>query len=491
MVIQMSDTITRKHTQRRRRRHIAPIWPVLGVLVLFILLVIGVISIASTSNKTLTLALQGESTVTLEFGSGYLEAGYKALYGQTDVSAAVTATGNVNPDKLGTYGITYTVQYDGQIATAQRTVRVVDTEKPTITLIHNDNNYPFAGLPYEEEGFSAQDNYDGDITHKVQRVEQEDSILYWVEDSSGNRAEAIRSFQKDTVAPVLTLLGNETVTLPAGIDYLEPGFTAIDNVDGDITNKVQIQGAIDIYTPGTYTVTYTVTDSFHNTTTVVRTVIIEKATQPPVVQPTGKVIYLTFDDGPSQHTPRLLSILKKYNVKATFFVVGTASIGYLDDIAADGHAIALHSNTHDYNKIYASEEAFYEDLNALRLKIKSYCGVDTTLIRFPGGSSNTISKKLCPGIMTRLTQSVVAQGYQYFDWNVDSRDAGGATTADEVYRNVINGVQQHNASVVLQHDIFGYSVDAVEQIIQWGLANGYTFLALDPTSPGAHHDVSN
>ncbi len=489
-MIQMSDTIARKH-ERRHRRRIPTIWPVLGVLVLFALLVIGIVSIASTSKETLSLTLKGESTVTLEFGSGYLEAGYKALYGQADMTTAVTSTGNVNPDKLGTYTITYTVQHDGQIATAQRTVRVVDTEKPTITLIHNDNSYPIVGLPYEEEGFSAQDNYDGDITHKVQRVEQADSILYWVEDSSGNRAEAIRPFQKDTTAPVLTLLGNETITLPAGVDYLEPGFAAVDNVDGDITNKVQMQGAIDVYTPGTYTITYTVTDNSNNTTTVVRTVIIEKVSQPPVVQPTGKVIYLTFDDGPSQHTPRLLSILKKYNIKATFFVVGTAGIGYLDDIAADGHAIALHSNTHDYNKIYSSEEAFFNDLNALRLKIKNQCGVDTTLMRFPGGSSNTISKKLCPGIMTRLTKSVVAQGYQYFDWNVDSRDAGGAKTADEVYNNVIKGVQQHNVSVVLQHDIFGYSVDAVERIIQWGLANGYTFLPLDPTSPGAHHDVNN
>jgi hypothetical protein len=74
---------------------------------------------------------------------------------------------------------------------------------------------------------------------------------------------------------------------------------------------------------------------------------------------------------------------------------------------------------------------------------------------------------------------------------VDSNDAGGAKTADEVYRNVINGCKSRTASVVLQHDIHGYSVDAVERIIQWGLANGYTFEALTPNSPTAHHPINN
>jgi hypothetical protein len=86
---------------------------------------------------------------------------------------------------------------------------------------------------------------------------------------------------------------------------------------------------------------------------------------------------------------------------------------------------------------------------------------------------------------------VEERGFTYFDWNVDSKDAGGAKTADEVYQNVINGCRNKKASVVLQHDIHGYSVDAVERIIQWGLANGYTFAALTPDSPTAHHPINN
>ena len=93
--------------------------------------------------------------------------------------------------------------------------------------------------------------------------------------------------------------------------------------------------------------------------------------------------------------------------------------------------------------------------------------------------------------MTRLTKSIREKGYQYFDWNVDSNDAGGAKTADEVFENVIKGVEKWTNSIVLQHDTKGFSVDAVERIIAWGLCNGYTFRALDINSPASHHGVSN
>ena len=112
------------------------------------------------------------------------------------------------------------------------------------------------------------------------------------------------------------------------------------------------------------------------------------------------------------------------------------------------------------------------------------------MIRFPGGSSNTVSR-INPGIMTRLVQAVTDAGYQYYDWNVSSGDAGLTTDTDVVYQNVIDGIRSHNVSIVLQHDSKGYSVDAVERIIQWGLANGYTFLPLTPSSPKAHHRLNN
>jgi len=93
--------------------------------------------------------------------------------------------------------------------------------------------------------------------------------------------------------------------------------------------------------------------------------------------------------------------------------------------------------------------------------------------------------------MTRLSKIVTDYGLQYYDWSVNSVDAGGATSADQVFRNVINGISGNTYSIVLQHDIYGFSVDAVERIIQWGLDNGYQFLPLDPTSPKCHQTIVN
>jgi hypothetical protein len=95
--------------------------------------------------------------------------------------------------------------------------------------------------------------------------------------------------------------------------------------------------------------------------------------------------------------------------------------------------------------------------------------------------------------MSRLTKSLEEKGFRYFDWNVDSNDAGGTTSTSGVARNVINGIsrssRKHN--YVLQHDVHGYSVNAVEQIIQWGLDNGYTFKAITMDSPDCQHNVNN
>ena len=194
-----------------------------------------------------------------------------------------------------------------------------------------------------------------------------------------------------------------------------------------------------------------------------------------------------------EYTQQLLDVLAKYNIKVTFFVTNVNS-GYQNMIAkeaAAGHTVAIHSASHNYQQIYSSVGAYFDDLNEMSDIIYSQTGSRPTLVRFPGGSSNSVSKKYCKGIMTELAKDVTDQGYKYYDWNVSSGDAGGTTSTSEVYQNVINGIQSHNVSVVLQHDIKSFSVDAVESIIQWGLANGYTFLPLTTSSPDVHHGINN
>ena len=212
-------------------------------------------------------------------------------------------------------------------------------------------------------------------------------------------------------------------------------------------------------------------------------------------KPAEKTIYLTFDDGPGPYTDRLLDVLDKYGVKATFFVTCDQP-DYFRCVARAheaGHAIGVHSATHVYDDIYASEEACFADFQKVLDMILEQTGELPAICRFPGGSDNTVSS-FNPGVMTRLASDVRDLGFQYFDWNVYSGDAGGkgaTTDAKTVAANVIEGVGDLKTAVVLQHDIKPYSVDAVESIIQWGLEHGYAFRPLDITSPPVHEKIAN
>lgn len=283
---------------------------------------------------------------------------------------------------------------------------------------------------------------------------------------------------KDTTAPVIELVELTELVDPIDGTYEEPGFKAIDNYDGDITDQVLVERENDL-------ITYSVQDSSGNSYSIQREIKYGER---------KKVIYLTFDDGPSRYTSQLLDVLDKYNVKATFFTVG--AYGYHSMIAEEakrGHAIGIHTYSHNYSKIYTSVEAFMAEVDKQNQIIYEQTGQYSNLIRFPGGSSNTVSRPYCVGIMSTLADYLMDNGYAYFDWNVESGDAGRTTDTDEVYQYTINGIRSmgNNPSIVLQHDSKGYSVAAVERIIQWGLANGYEFRPLKINSPTAHHGIRN
>lgn len=219
---------------------------------------------------------------------------------------------------------------------------------------------------------------------------------------------------------------------------------------------------------------------------------IKKQNQNYTKKVTGKVIYLTFDDGPSIYTEDILNILDKYNVKATFFVTCSGSLDkYAKTIIDKGHTLGLHTCTHRYNSIYSSEENYFNDLNSVSSKVEELTGYKSKYIRFPGGSSNTISR-FNKGIMTRLTQKVTEYGYKYYDWNIDSEDAAGANK-DKVYNNVINALKNHNYStnMVLMHDIKSSTKDALDNIIKDALDMGYTFSNINDYTSEVHHRVNN
>ena len=179
-------------------------------------------------------------------------------------------------------------------------------------------------------------------------------------------------------------------------------------------------------------------------------------------------VYLTFDDGPSSNTDQILDILKEYDVKATFFVVGKTderSVKAYQRIVEEGHTLAMHSYSHKYDEIYESKEAFAKDLNSLQEYLYETTGVWPRIYRFPGGSSNTVSKV----DMQELIEYLTDIGITYFDWNVASGDAVSRTLpAETIVNNCLSGIEKQKESVILMHDASnkGTTVEALPRIIE-------------------------
>lgn len=449
------------------------------------------------------IELNGDSIIELEYGKEPYEEQWanaslvEQHFGITLMKLRVNAEMLTEEpiDTIGIYKILYKTKFIYKMAKVERTIYIIDTEPPIIELVEQtDSELTIPGEKFVEVGYTATDNVDGNITHLVESKEEDGKVIYTVIDSSGNVATIERKIKyKDTEPPIITLIGSENQTLKVGETYNEHGYVAEDAIDGDLSNRVVISSNVDNQTPGLYEITYTVEDNSGNKGIAKRKITVLSPLHNDTGNNTNKVIYLTFDDGPGQYTEKLLNILDEYNVKVTFFVTNQYS-KYRDLIGEAyrrGHTVAIHTYTHDYSKIYANKDAYYEDLNKMQEIIVAQTGMPTNLFRFPGGSSNTVSRSYCEGIMTQLTKSLQDDGYHYFDWNVSSGDAGETTQTSKVIENVINGCSGKQVSVVLQHDIKGFSVDAVKDIIEWGLSNGYTFKPLDENSPTAHHGVNN
>lgn len=206
-----------------------------------------------------------------------------------------------------------------------------------------------------------------------------------------------------------------------------------------------------------------------------------------------KVVYLTFDDGPSENTEAVLDILAQYDAKATFFITGQEEkYRYLIKEAYDaGHTIGLHSYTHEYDQIYASVDAYFEDLDKIGQVAEEQIGFVPCFIRFPGGASNTVSAKYSKGIMSQLVDLVQEKGYQYYDWNISSGDGESGTTKDEIIKN--SETDEYSHVMILFHDTAAKdaTVEALPDILEYYKNLGYEFRAIDRDSYVVHHGTNN
>lgn len=208
-----------------------------------------------------------------------------------------------------------------------------------------------------------------------------------------------------------------------------------------------------------------------------------------------KRIYLTFDDGPSSSTDAILDILKENDIKATFFVLGKTdekSRKAYQRIVAEGHTLGMHSYSHKYNEIYESKESFVKDLTALQEYLYEVTGVWSRYYRFPGGSSNTVSKVDMQELITYLNES----GITYFDWNAASGDAvSGQLPKDTILNNCMSKIEAYSDCMILMHDAAEKktTVEALPELIKQVKERGDAcFLPVtDDTVPIQHIKAHN
>ena len=413
--------------------------------------------------------LKGKDKVVIDYKGKYSEKGFKASYLGKDVTSDVKVKGKVNSEKLGEYEISYKV---GDFPFEKKVVRVVsvkDLEKPVLE-VSKGNAYVCPGEKFVPEKVGATDNYDGDLTKKVGKIITKEKVVYHVKDSSGNKSQVSKKIiYKDIEKPVITLEGDPVITIIEGGEFNDPGYKVSDNCDKEIASKVKVDGNVLVDNVGEYEIKYKTTDKYDNTTTVSRKVIVKPKSR-------NGTIYLTFDDGPNSGTTNvILDILKEEGVKATFFVTNKGPDELIKREFDEGHTVALHTASHDY-AIYSSVDTYFNDLYSVQDRVKRITGVESKIIRFPGGSSNTVSRRYCNGIMTTLTSEVQNRGFKYYDWNLSSGDAAGGTPSpSDIYNNVISNLSKERVNMVLMHDIKTYTRDALRDIIRYAKNNGYTF----------------
>lgn len=441
--------------------------------------------------------LNGSQEVTVEVFSQYNDEGAAAYRGIKNITEQISVQDNADYSTVGEYEIIYSVKTGKAYSQAVRRIKVVDGTPPEITLKDGGDIVVPDMSAFSEPGFTAADNYDGDLTDRVQVVSRKKSsteceVVYTVTDTNGNRTSVIRKITvNDTVCPVITLNSDREMYVILNGKYTEQGATATDNYDGEITSQINMTGSVDTSKLGTYDVKYTVTDSSGNSASAVRRVNVITGTDS-----LYNKIYLTFDDGPSSKvTECVLDVLKKNNVKATFFIIDYSAdkLPLIRRMIDEGHTVGIHGYSHDYKVIYASDAAFMNNINTLRDKLKKDTGYTATVMRFPGGSSNAVSKKYNKGIMTRLTKQVVSEGWRYYDWNVDSTDAEGTKTKEQIFSTVTCNLKKNRSNVVLMHDsdTKQTTADALQSIIDYGRQNGYIFCSIDENTVKTEHHVNN
>lgn len=465
----------RKVKSKRRVR-----WGAIAALgAAFLVVIFGIVGLFFYLNPFLGL----RNEMHLEAGSTQIVDYMKSPF--VDASE-VTVAGDFDPGTVGEYNITVT--YKGK---EKKIHCVVEDTKPPRLAMRNYTTDLIEDVRPESFIESCDDGNGVSFAFKEApaNVEGKTKVTIIATDAfdHSTEAEATLIRKPDTKAPEIKNVDQLTGYVGGYVDTSQ-GIEVEDDLDTSPKIRVTFENR-DFNTAGEHDVIITVTDRSGNSSESEGKAVLNEITEE------NKVMYLTFDDGPSENTAVVLDTLDRYNAKATFFVTGNGQEynDYIVQAYNAGHTIGLHTYTHDYASVYSSMDNYYKDLNAISDMVEDLTGEKSYVIRFPGGSSNSISANYSSGIMSRLVDDVQAKGYQYFDWNVSSGDASENTAPrDFIVANSCAGTD-YNQIVLLMHDSSPKTTtaEALPQIIEFYRSQGYIFLPLTVDSYAAHHGTTN
>lgn len=283
----------------------------------------------------------------------------------------------------------------------------------------------------------------------------------------------------------LELLGTAELDWPCGVPFEDPGFIARGADGEDRTEAVTVEGAPVPWRVGDYTITYLYSENDGDIAAARRVVHVKAQELPDMVQPPPGTICLTFDDGPCEYTQCCLEILAKHNVRATFFIVAnqTKYLDLLPKILEGGHTLGIHCYDHgSYDMLYRDEEHYFTDFLRAQKIVHDYTGQYSQVVRFPGGSrtASYLTGTLKGGYQ-ELYGILHDMGVRPYDWNVQPES--GTKTVEGTIVDFTHPHGRYEYAVVLQHDARRFSVEALEQMLTWAEAEGYTFAALDTSFP--------
>lgn len=198
-----------------------------------------------------------------------------------------------------------------------------------------------------------------------------------------------------------------------------------------------------------------------------------------------KTVFLTFDDGPSRNTVKILDTLAEYNVSATFFLIGEnmteEGVKIAKRAVEEGHMLGMHTETHRYEKIYHSVDSFLADYDKLAARFVENFGGCPAVFRFPGGS---YSAYINP-IKSKLREELTRRGFVGYDWNVSGEDSVGTPTAASIKKNIFDTIKGQEQPIILLHDspCSNLTAEVLPEILEHLIAEGYSFMTLEHREP--------